>query len=280
MAYKDLLVCLDDSDGCAARIEAAVQLAAQHDAHLTGFFPIAEIALISYIEAQIPPDVRATMESEANARADAALGRFRAIAERNGIGYETRTDRALDTSLSGVASLHARYADLVIMGQVDPEEPPPVGRHLPEEVVLSSGRPVLVIPYVGAPAAIGQRVVVAWDASPEAARAVSDALPILTRARSVLVVSVNPQSTPLGHGDLPGADIGVHLARHGVQVEVERVTSGDLSVANALLSHVADRGADLLVMGAYAHSRVRELVLGGVTRSMLVSMTVPVLMAH
>ena len=94
------------------------------------------------------------------------------------------------------------------------------------------------------------------------------------------MVSVNPKQTPLGHGEVPGADIGAHLARHNVKVEVERVAAGELSVGDALLSHIADRGADLLVMGAYAHSRVRELVLGGATRTILKSMTVPVLMAH
>ena len=280
MAYKDLLVHLDDSKGCAKRVEAAVRLAGQHGAHLTGVYPIVEIPLLNYIREQIPRDIQARMDAEAKALAEAALKGFREAAERGGVAYETRTDHALDTTLANVLSMHARYADLVVLGQVNPDEPPYAGHHLPEEVVLASGRPMLVVPYIGAPAMIGRRVMVAWDASREAARAVSDALPILERAESVLVVSVNPESTPLGHGEVPGADIGAHLVRHGVKVEVERVAAGELSVGEALLSHIADRGADLLVMGAYAHSRVRELVLGGATRTILKSMTVPVLMAH
>ena len=166
------------------------------------------------------------------------------------------------------------------MGQVNPHEPSCADHHLPEEVVPASGRPALIIPYDWSLEGLGERVLIAWDASREAARAVSDAMPLLEQANSVLVVSINPRSTPLDHGEVPGADIGVHLARHKVKVEVERVVAGEVSVGNALLSHIADRGADLLVMGAYAHSRMRELVLGGATRSILESMTVPVLMAH
>lgn len=280
MPYRDLLVHLDDTESCAGRVDAAIRLAAQHHAHLTGLYLTVEVPLSSYIREYVPPDVRATMASQAKARADAALARFGEAVAASGIAYETRLDEALDTTLPGVLSMHARYADLLVLGQVDPEEPPEVGRHLAEEVLLSAGRPALVVPHIGAAATVGERVVVAWDASREAARAVSDAMPLLERAKSVLVVSFDPKPTPFGHGELPGADIALHLARHGVEVEVQREDAGELDVGNALLSYVADRGADLLVMGAYAHSRVRELVLGGVTRTMLESMTVPVLMAH
>jgi nucleotide-binding universal stress UspA family protein len=123
-------------------------------------------------------------------------------------------------------------------------------------------------------------VVVAWDASREAARAVSDALPILEKASSVTVVTVNPRERDYGHGDVPGADIAVYLARHGVKVDVQRIDARDIDVGNMLLSHVANDSADLLVMGAYGHSRLREVVLGGATRTILGEMTVPVLMSH
>jgi nucleotide-binding universal stress UspA family protein len=280
MAYKDLLVHLDDSKSWASRIEVAIGLAVRHDAHLTGFYPIVEIPLLNYIRAEIPRDIRASMDAEAKALADAALARFRTAAERSGIAYDARTDHALDTTLARVVSMHARYADLVVLGQVNPAEPPNVGSDLPEQVVLASGRPVLVVPHVWAPGPLGDRVLIAWDASRAAARAVSDALPLLERAESVLVVSVNPKQTPLGHGELPSADIGLYLARHNVEVDVQFVETDRMDVGEALLSFAADRGCDLLVMGAYAHSRVRELVLGGATRTFLKSMTVPVLMAH
>jgi nucleotide-binding universal stress UspA family protein len=280
MAYQDLLVHLDDSAGCARRVDAAVRLAAAHGAHLTGFYPIVEIPLLNYIRERIPRDIQARMAAEAKAQAEAALKSFREAAERGGIAYETRTDQALDTSLASVLGMHARYADLVVLGQVDPDQPPYVGHHLPEEVVLSAGRPALIVPYDWALETLGDRVLIAWDASRAAARAVSDAMPILEQAASVLVVSINPNSTPLGHGELPGADIAVHLARHKVEVEVQTVEMDRMDVGDALLSFASDHGRDLLVMGAYAHSRLRELVLGGATRTVLERMTLPVLMAH
>lgn len=280
MAYKDLLVHLDDGRSCPKRVEVAAALAGQHDAHLAGLYPIVEIPLLHYIRDQMPPDIQANLEAEAKGRADAALAAFRETAERSALSYETRTDHALNNTLGPVVAMHARYADLVVLGQVDPAQRPDGDRHLPEEVILASGRPVLLVPYTGAPATVGRRVVVAWDASREAARAVSDAMPILERADAVLVVVINGESARFGHGEEPGAEIALHLARHRLEVEVERVAAGGLDVADALLSRLDDRNADLLVMGAYAHSRIRQLVLGGVTRTILESMTLPVLMAH
>jgi nucleotide-binding universal stress UspA family protein len=123
-------------------------------------------------------------------------------------------------------------------------------------------------------------VVIAWNSAREAARAVHDAMPLLIAAEAVTVLTIDPREGPQGHGELPGADISLHLARHGVKAQVERTVSADLPVGEVLLSRLADLGADLLVMGAYGHSRMRELLLGGATRSLLQSMTVPVLMSH
>lgn len=279
MAYQDMLVHLDDGKDCAGRIEAAINLAAAHDAHLIGLCPIVEIALLSYIRKEIPPNVRAAMDAEAKALADATLARFTAAAERAGISHETRTVHALDTTLASVISMHARCADLTILGQAGPDASP-AARRMPEDVVLAAGRPVLLVPRAGAPATIGRRVVVAWDASREAARAVADAMPILQQAESVRVVVVEPERVAAGEGELPDAELATHLARHGVQVEVERVDAGERSAADALQAYLAERDVDLLVMGSYARSRMRQLVLGGVTRKMLESMPVPVLMSH
>jgi len=127
---------------------------------------------------------------------------------------------------------------------------------------------------------IGKCVLVAWDASREAARAVADAMPLLAAADAVIVLAVDPQPGPDGHGEIPGADIALHLARHGVKAQIERTVSAGVPIGELLLSRAADLGADMLVMGAYGHSRVRELLLGGATRSILASMTIPVLMSH
>jgi nucleotide-binding universal stress UspA family protein len=280
MTYKDLLVHLDDSKSCAKRVDAAVRLATQHGAHLTGVYPIVEISLLHYIRRHIPRDVQASMDAEAQRQAETALKGFREAAQRGGVAYETRTDHALDSTIASVLSMHARYADLVVLGQADPDEPPYVGHCPPEQAVLSSGRPALIVPHRWPIDTLAERVLIAWDASREAARAVSDALPVLAQATSVVVVSVNPKSTPLGHGELPGADIALHLARHNIEVEVRSVERDPMDAGEALLSFAAERGCDLLVMGAYAHSRTRELVLGGATRTILEEMTLPVLMAH
>jgi nucleotide-binding universal stress UspA family protein len=148
------------------------------------------------------------------------------------------------------------------------------------DLVTSAGRPALVIPYIGAPEPFGRTVTIAWDAGREAARAVADAMPLLEKAEKVHLLTVNPRFGISGHGEEPGADIALHLARHGIQAEVNHSHARDMEVGDLVLSWLADSSSDLLVMGAYGHSRLRELVLGGVTRRLLDSMTVPVLMSH
>jgi nucleotide-binding universal stress UspA family protein len=171
----------------------------------------------------------------------------------------------------------ARRFDLAVIAQAEPE------KVAPEEVIVEgalfgSGRPVIVVPYINKSGLALDRVVVAWDASRSAARAVADAMPFLAKAKTidvVIVASERPKSD-----EVAGADIGHHLARRGLKVEVKRIVATDTDVANTLLSHAADTSADFMVMGGYGHSRLREFVLGGATRGILSSMTVPVLMSH
>jgi nucleotide-binding universal stress UspA family protein len=278
LSYKSILVQVDHAKACPARIDAAIDLALRYAAHLTGLYLIAEPTGASFARGYLPPEVMEAISARAEERAEEGLARFRAVAERNKVAFDTRIARGFDVELADVFGMHARYADLAVVGQDDPDEPS--AGDLPERVVLGSGRAVLLIPYIGAGKTLGQRVVVAWNASREAARAVREALPLLKQAAAVSVVSVNPKPAELGHGEVPGADIGLYLARHGVKVDVQRIDTADLDVGNALLSHVAGEAADLLVMGGYGHSRLREIVLGGATRTILHDMTVPVLMSH
>ena len=186
----------------------------------------------------------------------------------------------ITATLSEAADLFgqmARRFDLAVVGQADPDAPGPQDLVI-ETALFHSGRPVLVVPYIQRTNLNLERVLVCWDGSRNAARAIGDALPLLTRAKAVDVLVV---ATERVSGDeLPGADIARHLARHGCAVDLKRIVSNDVDVANLILSHAADSAADLIVMGGYGHSRLREFILGGVTRGILSSMTVPALMAH
>jgi nucleotide-binding universal stress UspA family protein len=278
MVYKNLLVHIDDGKACADRIQAAITLARAHEANLTGLYVAAEPSLLGDIGAEIPArtEFLAILKDQLAERTEAAKARFIGVVERAGLSAECRWADWTGMSIAEVIGLHARYTDLVVLGQPDESREPE--NHIAEDVVLASGRPALVVPYIGAGKTIGERVMVAWDAGREAARAVHDALPVLERAKSVIVLVINPHRG--NHGAEPGADIALHLARHGIKVEAQHLEAKELSVADTLLSRLADNGIDLLVMGAYGHSRLRELVLGGVTRQLFQQMTVPVLMSH
>lgn len=280
MALKNLLVHVDETRASAKRLDAAVALAQAHGAHLTGLYVAFEPNLPAYVAGQIPRDILDTQRAETAKEAEAAVAAMRAKLEKAGVAGDCRVVPAVDAQVAAVVAQHARYVDLAIAGQAEPEDAGPGGPQMVQDLVTSCGRPVLVVPYIGAGPTIGRTVTVAWDAGREAARAVGDAMPILETAERVHVLVVNPNSGASGHGAEPGADIALHLARHDIEAEVERVRSEGMEVGQIIQSWLADSGSDLLVMGAYAHSRVRDLVLGGVTRRMFDSMTVPVLMSH
>lgn len=274
MAYKDLLLHIDDSKAGPARLVAAVNLARAHDAHLTGLYVIPLYTIPPYAEAQIGHELIAAQEQAAKERAQAVETRFRAAVAQAGISAEWR---CVEGDWVDTLQLHAHYTDLVILGQADGRDPASINAGFAEQVVLSCGRPVLFVPYIGVTGPIGERVMVAWKSSRESVRALNDALPLLEQARRVDVVTVNPNDD---EGDMPGADICLYLARHGVKAEAHKIIARDIDIGNLLLSRAADEGIDLIVMGAYGHSRFREMILGGATRHTLQHMTVPVLMSH
>ena len=274
MAIKNILLHLTEDPRNKARLQAALTLASTHEAQLTALYTITPVTMPAYVAAYVPPDLLERQDKEARARAKAERAMFDAECKREGIRSEWRLAEGDPLELLG---MHAYYADLVVVGQPDPEaDLPPGAEDLPHQLVLTAGRPVLIVPYVGKFPKIGSRVMVAWNSSREATRAVHDALPILERAKKVIIFSVNPSKKD----HIPGTDIAAHLARHGVKVEVAHTVAKDIDVGDALLGALSDRGADLLVMGAWGHSRMRELVLGGATRELLDQMTVPVLMSH
>ncbi|PWT92514.1 MAG: universal stress protein UspA, partial [Proteobacteria bacterium] len=219
----------------------------------------------------------ATQRREYEKAARDAISYFEQAARRVNLTAESRLETASLAEAANTFGALARRFDLSIVAQAEPNNLP--GRELIIEAALfESGRPVLVVPYIQKEGLKLDKVTVCWDGSRNAARAVADSLPFLKRAKAVEVVIVAGE--PGKRGEIPGADIAHHLARHGLKVELQRIVVRDLDVANTILSHAADAGTDLIVMGGYGHSRLREFVLGGATRGILSSMTVPTLMSH
>jgi nucleotide-binding universal stress UspA family protein len=273
MSYKTILVHLDDQPRRSERLNLGFELAGRFEAHLVALFALDAARIPTYALAEAGPVVR---EIEARRRKEAASAAEAEFRRAEGAGARKAEWRVSAHDAFAAVRLSARYADLVILGQPEPEQV--AARAFAEEVLLSAGRPVLFVPYAGRFRDIGKRVLVAWNASREAARAVSDALPILAQAQSVEIVAFYPDDAD--HGEIAGADIALFLARHGVKAVAARQCAPDIDVGSQILSRVADSNADLLVMGGYGHSRLRELALGGATRTVLDSMTLPVLMAH
>jgi nucleotide-binding universal stress UspA family protein len=274
---KDIVVNLGIGERTNQAGDYAVSVAAAFDAHLAGiaflYDPIVPISGAGYI----PADVIESQERDNAAAAKAALDRFAAASKRAGVSAEPLT---MSASLAGVPELFSRIArrfDLSIVGQAEPETSA-VEEVIAEAALFESGRPVIVVPYIQKEPLKLDQVMVCWDGSRAAARAIGDAVPLLKQSKRVEIVIVANERGK--QDEIAGADIGAHLARHGLNVEVRRTVLGDIDVADVLLSHAADSGSDFIVMGGYGHSRLREFVLGGVTRSIFRSMTAPVLMSH
>ena len=255
----------------------AVSLAEQFEAHVLGVAFAYEPVIPGSVMGGIPPDFIEAQRAESEKKARAAIARFEAAAKRSNLSAESRI---LTASISAAADQLGRIGrrfDMIVGGQPDRDAGVP-DEIIDEGVLFESGRPVIFVPYIFKGAAKLDRVMVCWDGSRAAARAVADSLPLLGKAKQVEIVIVatgRPKSD-----EIPGADLGQHLARHGLKVDVKRITSPDIDVPSTILSYAADSSADLIVMGGYGHSRLREFVLGGATRGLLESMTVPPLMSH
>jgi nucleotide-binding universal stress UspA family protein len=257
----------------------AADLAGRLDAHLTGLALAVEPLIPAYtMAAPVPTDFIVQAREQALADAKTATDAFETVAKNAGIAFETRTVESIAGEGFIAAVRDLRLTDLVVVGQDDPDHPEPLRPALIEAVLFEAVAPALVIPYAGVTSFKGGRAIIAWDGSAAATRAVRAALPLLQFADEVLVVMVSEANK--WKSEAPGADIGAHLARHGLKVEIKRVDNAIGDVGACLLNFAADESGDWMVMGAYGHSRMRELLLGGATRGVLASMTLPVLMAH
>lgn len=275
---KDIILNLERQIARDPARDFAISVAEIFDAHLAGvaFAYIPEYP--GFAVAELPPDLVTQMLAESEKGAMAAIERFEAAVKRSLVSAEHRLLRVLGTEAPEVLSTLARRFDLSVFMQSEPDRVD--NDDMIETALFESGRPVIIVPYIQKDGLKLDRVVCCWDGSRAAARAINDALPLLTRAKAVDLLIVQSNKTRNGDREIRGVDMAAHLARHDVRVEIEIIPAADIDVANIILSYVADDSATLIVMGGYGHARLRELILGGVTRDMLKSMTVPVLMSH
>lgn len=280
-----ILVHVDETGHCPARLAAAGALARAHKAELVAVYVAPPLFVPAMMPGDVSPGLIEVLEAQrknAQAKAEAFFAEFKR-------GMPEAVWRLVDVEAYGMGSdivpalaSEARRADLIVVGQAGlGEEDSNAPGLVPEELVMQAGRPILVMPYAGRFPTIGERAIVAWRDTRESARATADAMPLLRQAKSVTVLQIGDKGDDAGAGRTALAGVVRYLERHGVKAVADYVPGGDaVTPGDILLSRAADLNADLLVMGAYGHSRFRELVLGGVTREILSSMTAPVLLSH
>jgi nucleotide-binding universal stress UspA family protein len=275
--FKDVVVNISGRGPRDFAAEYATSIAATFRAHIAGISFLYEPVIPDGTLGGIPVDLIELQREENSKVANEAVSRFEAGVKKAGISAETRI---LDATFGGAATLFAQIArrfDLAVVGQAQ-REGGASDALMVEGALFESGRPLVVVPYIQKRGLTLERVLACWDGGRTAARAIGDAMPFLERAKAVDIVIVAEERK--GGDEINGANMSKHLARHGVAANVKRIAKGDLAIEDVLLSYAADSGADFMVMGGYGHSRLREFILGGVTRGILGSMTVPVMMSH
>ena len=274
---KDVVVNLTGGHPQDFAADFPISLAAGFSAHIAGVAFIYEPIIPGDMLGGIPTDLIEVQREENRKTAEAAVDRFEAAAKAAAVSAETRV---VDASLAGAADLFGRIArrfDMAVVGQARREQGASE-ELLIEGALFGSGRPVVVVPYTQQEGLRLDRILICWDGSRPAARAIADAIPLLSRAKTVDIVVVIGERDK--SGEITGRNMRRHLARHGIETEIKHITASGGVAQNAILAHAAETGATFIVMGGYGHSRLREFILGGVTRGILKSMPVPVLMSH
>jgi len=274
---KDIIVSLPVSSSPQPVIDYATSVATTFGAHLSGVAFAFEPVIPGTVFDGMAASIVSTYRSESKKAGADAVAKFNDAARRAGLSSECHLLEAGPSGASELFGQVARVFDLSIVAQTDPEKDAPE-ELLVEGALFGAGRPVLVVPYIQKSGLSLNRVLVCWDGSRSAARAIGDAMPFLERSKAVEVITIAKHEGP--RDVIPGVGLAHHLARHNLNVDLKQIVAGDLDVANTIMSHAADVAADLIVMGGYGHSRLREFVLGGATRGVLESMTVPTLMSH
>lgn len=275
MAITEILVLADTTPAAETRVRAAAALATASRAQVSALFLVAEPFMRALVGKHLPEEFVREQLAALETEADHRLQELTTLAAGQGVRLETHRETATIDHLPAILARQGRRADLIVVGPgVDADE-----SSLTEAAFMDTGRPALVVPAAWAGPLPPKRALVAWDGSREAARAAGDAVPLLKQAEEVVVLTVDPHRAAARFSDQPGAGMSTFLTRHGAKARVKQVNASG-GIADTILAQVSEEKADLLVMGGYGHSRVRELLFGGVTRSILESTTTPILLAH
>jgi len=274
---KDVIVSLSAGGPRDVAADYALSLCAPFEMHAEGIAFAYEPVVPGTVFGGLPYDLMEASRAAGRKAAGAAVARFDKAAGNAGVASESRVVQAPVVGAAEVFGRIARRHDLAVVPQGEPDKDGAEDLII-EAALFRSGRPVIVVPYIQKAGFVADRVLLAWDGSQTAARAIGDAMPILARAKAVELVIVATERAQ--RDEITGAGMARHLARHDLKVEIKRIVAPDIDVADTMLSYAADWSADFLVMGGYGHSRMREFILGGATRGILQSMTVPVLMSH
>jgi nucleotide-binding universal stress UspA family protein len=271
MRFKTIVAILQNEQDAERVLDCAIPLADRFESHLIGIH--AEALPVPYTSATGFPDteflqVSADMNRE---RAEKLQALFLGRIEKTGLSFEWRSLESFsgDSALTGISSVRA--ADLIIAAQRETGGDPSADV---DTLVYDAGRPVLVVPHEGPLVTTFKHVLLAWNGSKEAARAAFDALPFIIEAEKTDILVIDPPDTLDDNPEAAGAEIAAALSRHGATVSVSVQQSGNASIDDVIQTRIAETGADLLVLGAYSHSWLRQLLFGGVTRTVL--RTVPV----
>lgn len=280
MQFRNIMVYLDQGKSNQARVDSALAIASTHGAALTGVALIAQpsLAILQRLGVTNAPDLHEKLRADVQESVD----QFHERAAAAGVEADVLKLECPEGDAPAKLSRVARVYDLSILRQANPDNDDTAFiAGLSEEVMFASGRPVLYMPYIGAHQIPFKRGLIAWDGSRSSARAVHDALPLLENMDQVTILVINSNKMePSSDGVMPGEGLSRHLHRHGISSEIQRMERGDSSTSTLILNELANTGADLLVMGGYGTPKLREIILGGVTRTVLETMTVPVFMSH
>jgi nucleotide-binding universal stress UspA family protein len=280
MSYKTILVSLNEVGRLSELTAAAVSLARETGAHVSGLYVVPAVQVYPSVGFEAAPQVFEGNRSFFKDNAQRVKQAFEEAMRREGLPHDFHLLDARTPVIAEEVIAMGRSADIVVVSATNPEEITGVERDFVEQVVMAVGRPVIVLPAQGDARIMLQEIVIGWDGGREAARAAFDALPLLRKAGKVRVVRIDPQKDPALRGSVAGADLAGSLARHGIRAEAQGYPTDGQDEGQALMRCAEDMGAGLIVMGAYGHSRLAEFIFGGATRFVLTRMSRPVLMSH